>query len=44
MMGLECQKVLITAIPNVIERLEGFIRVEFVKETKPKGIKIYNQR
>ena len=44
MMGLECQKILVTATPNVIERLEGFNKVEFVKETKPKEIKIYNQR
>ena len=44
MMGLECQKVLVTATPNVIERLEDFNRVEFVKETNPKEIKIYNQR
>ena len=44
MMKIECQKVLVTATPNVIERLEGFTRVEFIKETKPKEIKIYNQR
>ena len=44
MMELDCQKILVTATPNVIERLEGFTRVEFVKETKPKEIKIYNQR
>jgi len=44
MMNLECQKILVTATPNVIERLEGFNKVEFVKETKPKEIKIYNQR
>lgn len=44
MMSLKCQKVLVTATPNVIERLEGFNRVEFVKEAKPKEIKIYNQR
>jgi len=44
MMKIECQHVLVTATPNVIERLEGFNRVEFVKETKPKEIKIYNQR
>ena len=43
-MKIECQKVLVTATPNIIERLEGFTRVEFVKETKPKEIKIYNQR
>ena len=44
MMKLECQKVLVTATPNVIERLEGFNRIEFIKETKSKEIKIYNQR
>jgi len=44
MMKLECQKILVTATPNVIERLEGFNRIEFIKETKPKEIKIYNQR
>ena len=44
MMKIECQKVLVTATPNVIERLEGFTRVEFIKETKPKEIRIYNQR
>ena len=44
MMKIECQKILVTATPNVIERLEGFNRVEFVKETKPKEVKIYNQR
>ena len=44
MMKIECQKVLVTATPNVIERLEGFTREEFIKETKPKEIKIYNQR
>ncbi|MDC0120122.1 DEAD/DEAH box helicase family protein [Flavobacteriaceae bacterium] len=44
MMELDCQKILVTATPNVIERLEGFTRVEFVKETKRKEIKIYNQR
>ena len=44
MMKIECQKVLVTATPNIIERLEGFTRVEFIKETKPKEIKIYNQR
>jgi len=46
MMGLECQKILVTATPNVIERLEGFTRVEFVKETKPKvslSLKLFSE-
>ncbi|GEM_PF-2095998 len=43
MMNLYCQKILVTATPNVIERLDGYKRIEFYKYSKPKEISIYNQ-
>lgn len=43
LLELECQKILVTATPNVIERLEGVKIINVEKQLKFKEVNVYNQ-